>query len=66
MNFHTCVLDEEAAAECPDGHEHNNWVNLDVVLNYSVDQIFNMLFTDTEFFRTFLESIGTTGKQCIL
>ena len=66
MNFHTCVLDEEAAAECPDGHEHNNWVNLDVVLNYSVDQIFNMLFTDTEFFRAFLESIGTTGKQCIL
>lgn len=52
---------EVEQAECPDGHEHNDWVNLDLVVNFSVDQVFDMLFSDNPFFRTFLESINTSG-----
>lgn len=47
--------------QCPSAHEHSDWVTLDLEVNFSVNQFFDLLFTDTPFFAGFLDSQGTTG-----
>jgi len=55
----------EGEVFCPEtNHEHGGWRSMDVTLNFSVDQAFDMLFTDCPFFRNFLDSQRTTGKFC--
>ncbi|KAF6027435.1 GRAMD1B [Bugula neritina] len=51
---------DEGEVDCPDGHEHPDWTTMDLVVNFTVEQIFDLLFTDTSFFRSFLDSQGTT------
>jgi len=53
---------DEGEVDCPDGHEHPDWTTMDLVVNFTVEQIFDLLFTDTSFFRSFLDSQGTTGQ----
>ncbi|XP_067928922.1 protein Aster-A-like isoform X2 [Watersipora subatra] len=48
------------AVQCPSAHEHSDWVTLDLEVNFSVNQLFDLLFTDTPFFAAFLDSQGTT------
>lgn len=52
---------ESIATYCPDDHEHTGWKSMEVTLNMSVDQVFDLLFTDTPFLRRFLEGQGHSG-----
>ena len=45
------------------GHEHKNeHIYLDEVYHFNVDQLFELLFTDSEFYRNFLNARKTFGK----
>lgn len=63
--FIACVLFVDVdvgEVECPEGHDHTDWITLDLTVNYSVDQLFKLLFSDNDFMRAFLAETGSTGK----
>ena len=48
------------------GHEHNkDQVYIDEEFHLSVDQLFELVFTDSEFYRGFLKERKTYGKGAI-
>lgn len=55
-------VDAEVLCE---GHEHQGFNGLDEVFHMSVDQLFEYLFTDHQFYRDFVEARKTYGKICI-